>query len=500
MYFYTHVLTDVVLGEYSSGTEQASMPAINASASFQAATGSTISYSGVDQGEGANLSSSGFTSYVTGTQPRSVTRLTASSTTADGLTNSSTSYAVSGTGTFTIAPIGSSTGVDTFSWSQPATQTTVITAAWTASRGTIITQLTASASATTSNPTSTVSATASGTTLVPIYAIDRVTAQRWYVAKQHPPPLRRAAWGFAITGDTSSGVVATLAVGTNSYLSDFAAGTSLSTDDFDAGSSDYTYSLAFSSTLFSGRSISASSSAAGQISAARLSLSGGNVVWSSTWGQGLSVSPDVSGLNLLAGVAENLSSISVWTTPSVHAQTSFCWSYLSSSWILHASSLLGTSTSTYTVGVSVTGSPQTATEDAVFSFNADPGGTFFLSSAILGPAIPAETLGLNAISVSSLTGTAGVHAFSTGRLSAVASSGSKTFSSSASEQISCGVGSAFPLTYDASLLSMAARIPALTVETATFRVFGATNLSAPPLFSANLWNEAAQADPYQVST
>lgn len=432
-----------------------------------------------------------------GTYPRSVSTIPMSVTESYP---SGGTYTTSST-TVELSPKGSSTGVDSWSWEDYGNASYSFTTGWTGSSGSDTTFLSATATGTTTH-SGYVTRTLSGTTLVPLFAPYQATVRRWYVQREHPyrhlgsPPLspvaRRVGRGYAATGT----FVSSLTAGANSYLSDLSLGSTASTDVFVTNADTYTTAR----TGWSGRSITSSRSAVPQISAVRKSLLGSHVVWDGSWGSTLSVTPDVSGLSLLAPVAQNLSSIRVWRGRSVHGGTTFAWSHQSSSWRLWATSSSGTSSSSYRVSLSLSGSLQTVTAVAYESIPFETFNAQALTTAVLGPLIPATTLDLHVISVSSLTSASGAQGVYASFLDSSASSTSRSFSVSQSELLSLGTGSAFPATYASSRLPWAARLPAFTHETTTWSALPLFDLmdenpgGIPALLKNARWNEAGRAE------
>lgn len=456
------------------------------------------------------------TSYSYGTQPNSVSSIPFSSTrsfviyTFDSSTGGFEETFSSATGT--LGPRGSSTGVDSFSYTYRPTKTYGFTHTWQGSRDGSITQLTAAGTATTENTTATATGSASGTTLVPIFAIDLPTVQRWYGQRQHPPPLRRVMQAFAPLDDSSQVYLKTIAAGSNRYLSDqkiasttssFVATNSISSPIPTPGTT--TFSSSAYSTQFSGISASSSVSGVAKISAQRKAFFSNNVLVGTSLGDGISLASSVNGLPLMASIGFNLSSLSVFTSAHVIDSTTFFWRHESSSWVLHARSTSDDTTSTYTIGWSVTGMASSGTENA-----ANGTGRFV---NILGPRHPVSLSNFNVISVSTLTNVSGNHVFYTAWPHTTSLPASSfTLAGSSSQEVTIGSGPGIFCTYPASSLTVYSAQPAFTIQTVTWvggpvqfldatGIIGASSNpgSIPALSSNSKWNEAGRFDAPSVS-
>lgn len=490
MYSYTHVLTALERSVEDSYSE--SQFGILAYGSGSSHTKADISTTNRFSDIGLSFSGggSGRTEYISGTYPRSVSAITASWTTFSSETTASSTqyqvaYTTSSSDTFVVFPIGSSTGVDSWTYTNPSTETYQFTTSWVGLRGGSSTALTASASGTRTNSI-TVTNTISGTTLVPVFAIDRATAPRWFVARQSPPPLRKVALAYAVTGDSSSAVVTQLLPGSHSWLTDFALQSTSSTDGF----IDSIYSSGVSETYWAGKSIHSSGSFVPALDAARKNAVSVAML-SGSFGLEITASPAVPGSFWTASVASGLASASIWTSALVVSSKTYRWSHQSSSWVLHGSSKTGSSLSTFTIAVGLSGLPSTSTIYATEGIG--------LTTALLGPLVPLTQESFNILSISSKTTGSGHQASYHSFLQTSSGSSLQTFSGSSSEVSTIGTGSNFPATYDRSLLRWGARVPVFTMSTQTFNTSGNTaNLVLPSLYSAAKWNEAGRGDAVSV--
>jgi len=502
MFFYTHVVSDGAnqLKTYSASGATTNTDFSPTQTSFSrtqySSTGSGQVYRSTNAVDNFGGFDSGYekTSYLYGTQPRSVAALTASSsqstyynqqfpvTTIDSSTSS----------TFTIAPVGSSTGVDSITYTEPATGTTQFSQEF-ATIGTSTLSGTASATTTLSGSTRTLTLS-NITTLVPLFALNMPTIQRWYEARENPPGLRRAGIAFAATHTASTSDVQGLATGSNSYASDLSFGTSSSSTSDGTTVQDLAENTNEGETYFTGRRASLTGwTATGVLSAARRSLAGPAFVSQTNIGSAITFSPSLAA-TWTAGVsvAAGIQSAEIFTNAKVYASTTFRWKHESSSWRLHASSSNTSTTSFYTVAVGISGSANTNTSPAFEIIG--------VTTAILGPAHPFSALSLNELSVSTLLAdTSGVSAFYSSRnaLSAGSSSTFVTASSSATTQLGSGSGFA-PATFADSLLTWAVAQVAASVQTTTWSKDFDGEGYIPSIYRASKWNEAGRADPVSV--
>lgn len=507
MFFYTHVVSD---GANQLKTYSASGATTNTDFSPTQTSFSRTQYSSTGSGQVyrstnavGNLGEfdSGYekTSYLYGTQPRSVAALTASSsqstyynqqfpvTTIDSSTSS----------TFTIAPVGSSTGVDSITYTEAATGTTQFSQVF-ATVGT--STLSGTATATTTLGGSTRTLTLSNvTTLVPLFALNMPTVQRWYEARANPPGLRGAGIAFAATHTASTSAVQGLAAGSNTFATDLSFGSSTSsssngaTAPFDgtAGQSERSQT---GETYFTGRRVSSTGwTATGVLSAARRSLAGPAFVSQTGIGSAITFSPSMTATwTGGVSVAQGIQSANIFTNARVHASTTFRWKHESSSWRLHATSSNTSTTSFYTVAVGISGSANTNTSPAFEIIG--------VTTAILGPAHPFSALSLNELSVSTLLAdTSGVSAYYSSRNASSAGSSSTFVTASSSATTQLGSGSGFsPATFADSLLTWAVAQVAASVQTTTWSSSFDGEGSIPSIYRASKWNEASRGDPVSV--
>jgi hypothetical protein len=517
MFFYTHVLSqDFALektSSYSIATENSELSPTMTSqtANFYSSTGSGQIYRSNTGADNLGGFDSGYakTSYVFGTAARSVTGRTASS-------SESTSYLQqfpvttinnSTSSTFTIGPIGYSTGVDSITYTALGTGTTSFVQEF-ATIGSSTLSGTASATTTLTGSTRTLTLS-NATTLVPLFALAMPTVQRWYEARQNPsapdaetwrpPGLRAAGIAFAPTHTASSSAVQPLAAGSNRFASDlaFASSSSSSTDgvtapfDGTAGLTEYSQT---GETYFTGsRASSTGWTATGILGATRRRLSGDHFVSGQSISASLTFANSISGAwTSGASVALGLRSASIFTDLKRAGSTAYRWSYQSSSWRLHATSFNSSTSGSYTIAAGLSGAETTATQLAV-----DING---VTSAILGPESPFTLLSLNELSVSThYSGTAGASVFYSSANSSSAASASTMTAASSSYTTRLGSASGFaPATYDGSLLSWAVAQVAASIQTATWSSSFEGEGAIPSIFSASKWNEAGRADPVSV--
>jgi hypothetical protein len=508
MFFYTHVISqDFALektNSYDIATEntEGSPTLSSQTATFYASTGSGQIYRSNTIANNLGGFDSGYnqTSYVFGTAARSVTERTASSSESTSFNQNFplTTIISSTSSTFTIAPAGSSTGVDSITYTAFGTGTTSFVQNF-STIGSSTLSGTASATTTITGSPRTLTLS-NATTLVPLYVLDMPTVQRWYEARQNPPPLRAAGIAFAPTNTASSSAVQPLAAGSNRFASDlaFASSSSSSTDgatapfDGTAGQSEYSQT---GETFFTGgRASSTGSTATGILDASRRfiigtafvtegSISGSAITYensiTATWTSG-------------AKIADGLFSASIFTDNKVYESTTFRWEHVSSSWRLQATSSNTLTTTSYTVSVGFSGAATTASTYATAGVG--------VTSAVLGPLLPFTGSSLNVLTAfTSFTGTAGASVFYSSRNSTSASSSSTVTSASSSQTTQMGTASAFvPATYAASVLTWAVAQVAASISTGTWSSSFEGEGAIPSIFSADKWNEAGRGDPVAV--
>ena len=508
MFFYTHVVSQDFAAEKTASQSNATentdyFPTQTSnSGSSYSSTGSGQIYQSDTFGGNLGEFASGYqkTSYAFGTAARSVTARTASSSQSTSYNEQFqvTTINTSTSSTFTISPVGSSTGVDSVTYTEAATGTTQFTQVF-ATAGT--STLSGTASATTTLGGSTRTLTLSNvTTLVPLFVLDMPTVQRWYEARAYPPGLRGAGIAFAGTHVSGTGAVAGLSAGSNAYATDLSFGSfsSSSSDgatapfDGTAGQSERSQT---GETYFTGsRRSSTGWTATGVLSAARRSLAGPAFISQTGIGSAITFSPSITATwTGGVSVAQGIQSANIFTNARVHASSTFRWKHESSSWRLHATSSNTSTTSSYTVAVGISGSAST---EAFLALN-----IIGATTAILGPAHPFTALSLNELSVSTfLSDTSGVSAYYLSRNASSAGSSSTfvTASSSATTQIGSGSGFA-PATFADSLLTWAVAQVAVSVQTSTWSKSFDGEGSIPSIYRASKWNEAGRGDAVSVN-
>jgi hypothetical protein len=507
MFFYTHVLSqDFALektSSYSNATENTDFsPTISSgTGTFYSSTGSGQIYRSNTVADNLGGFDSGYakTSYVFGTAARSVTGRTASSSESTYYNQQFpvTTINTSTSSTFTIGPIGSSTGVDSITYTALGTGTTSFVQEF-ATIGSSTLSGTASATTTLTSSTRTLTLS-NATTLVPLFALSMPTVQRWYEARQNPPALRAAGIAFAPTHTASSSAVQPLAAGSNRFASDLAFASSSSsstagaTAPFD-GTAGQTEHSQTGETYFTGsRASSTGWTATDVLSAVRRALPGPAFVSQTEIGSAITFSPSIAATwTGGVSVAQGIQSANIFTNARVHASTTFRWKYESSSWRLHATSSNSATTSSYTVAAGVSGSASTDTSPAFQIIG--------VTTAILGPVHPFTALSLNELSVSTLlSDTSGVSAYYSSRNASSAGSFSTLVTASSSATTRLGFGSGFaPATFADSLLTWAVAQVAASIQTATWSSSFEGEGAIPSIFSASKWNEAGRADPVSV--
>jgi hypothetical protein len=507
MFFYTHVVSQDFAAESTTSvfedwqnTENFPTQTTYSATTYHVTKSGEISVSDT-YADNLGFYKSGYekTSYAFGTASRSVTARTASSSISTyrndiapfTLVNTSTSS------TFTIGPAGSSTGVDSITFTARGTTTTQFTQNF-ATAGASIISGTASATTTITGSTRTLTLS-NATTLVPLFVLSMPTVRRWYEARSNPPILRGAGIAFAATHTAATSAVQGLAAGTNSYASDLSFGSSSSSSDngfvypFD-GTAEISHEAKSGHTFFTGSKISTTAwRATGLLGAIRRQLVGPAFISQTGIGSDMTFSPSITATwTGGVSVAQGIQSANIFTNNRVHASTTFRWKHESSSWRLHATSSNTSTTSSYTVAVGISGSAST---EAFLALN-----IIGATTAILGPAHPFTALSLNELSVSTLlSDTSGVSAYYSSRNASSAGSSSTfvTASSSATTQIGSGSGFA-PATFADSLLTWAVAQVAVSVQASTWSKSFDGEGSIPSIYRASKWNEAGRGDAVSV--
>lgn len=440
------------------------------------------------------------TSYET-SYPISVTQITASRSWGETWNDefrSPISGAYSSSTTLTFQVSHSSTAVGSITYTVPQTSTSIFTQIF---RSIGTSTLLGTASATTTNTQTQTLTLSNATTLAPILALELPKLERWFVARENPPGLRRAALAFAAT-HTGTSVIASLSAGSHSYRTDFESSSISSTDGYtfnstevnSAGGATVNDLEGSTTTYFAARSPSSTGwTATDVLSAVRRALPGPAFVSQTEIGSAITFSPSIAATwTGGVSVAQGIQSANIFTNARVHASTTFRWKYESSSWRLHATSSNSATTSSYTVAAGVSGLASTDTSPAFQIIG--------VTTAILGPAHPFTALSLNELSVSTLlSDTSGVSAYYSSRNASSAGSFSTLVTASSSATTQLGSGSGFaPATFADSLLTWAVAQVAASVQTATWSSYIDGEGSIPSIFRASKWNEASRGDPVSV--
>lgn len=500
MFFYTHVLNSQLAKSYSeSGAttyeDAEATESATESGSFFTRSGLISTYTegeGFFNGVGGGVDKDfAYTSYSYGTRPTSITSASATTGIPDGSGGTSS-------GTISIFPSGSSTGVDSLTHTTPPTTTAAFSQTfWTLGTGTNTTLLSGTVSGTSTTTGASTLTLSSATCLVPLFVIAMPTVQRWYEARDNPNPtgLRKAGIAFAATHSAGTATVVGLSPGTNSYMADLgfmtdASGTvtGFNTDGIaEGGSTDETY--------FTGKRASVTAwTASNLLSAHRGVISESACISGTEMGEAFTFSPPVDATWTQGiSIANQVFAPRIFTDRKVVDSTTFAWKYQSSSWRLHASSTNTSTTSTYTVAVGLSGNATTDTGNAIQAIG--------VTTAVLGPLLPFTLSALNVVSVTTrFTDTAGASAYFSSQNSATASSSSSMVTASSSATVSMGSSPAFlPGSYENSLLTWAVANVAVSISTSTWSSLFDGEGSIPSIYRASKWNEASRGDPVSVN-
>ena len=400
------------------------------------------------------------------------------------------------TDTFGLPPDGSSTGVDSITYTISPTSTYQFSQSFSViGSGTDTTFISGTASATKTTTGSSTVTLESVTTLVPVFHISMPTVRRWYVAREIPSTTPRAvAIAFAATHTSGTAVISRLSNGSNSFANDLSYGTSSSSSSNTLGDAET------GSTFITGKQMSQTNyRATGIVSALRKVLVGNGVISSNSIAGEITYNPTISeDWTSGASVSPHLFSFNIFTQAKSTSDTSgggtYAWSYQSSSWKLYATTSNSSTSSSYSIAYGTSGSASTTTQNATKSIG--------VTTAILGPEIPLTISSFNQLSVSTrFTGSSGEASadFSSFNKSfeSSASSVSTSYSGSSSTTIDFGSGTSLaPVTYENSLLSWYVANVVASISTQT--VSGYPNGSIPSLFKASKWNEASRGDSVSV--
>lgn len=464
---------------------------------IQSSTTDSRSYTGPLESFAFGHSASFKTSYSFGTAPRSVTSRQASST--HQFTNSSTSDFV--TGTLSLGVAGSSTGVDSVTYTISPTSNTTITQNYTTvGSGTSSFVLSATASATTTVTGAITQTISNVTTLVPFFAISVPTVQRWYVARQLPPPLRKVALAFAATHTAGVEPVAGLSTGSNSYFSDLGISSTSQSMVFAYDTGPVLYasdSITHLGVSYKYLTSTQSSFASGIFSAARNAFLSSAFLSNGSVSASLIFTPSVAeDWTTGAQVAENLFVPSIFTerktATGMTATTFYQWKY-DSSWKLQTTITNSSTSSSGTIAVSLNGTTSLDTQTALT--------TVGVTTAVLGPKLPITASSADQVSLTTVH-TGGSSAFYSGRNNTQTGSTSSLIGLSSSTVLSFGSG-----TFENTFLPYAAANGVWDISTSlsnnltiseTGMVFGNENASIPSIYRASKWNEAGRGDPVSV--
>jgi hypothetical protein len=436
-------------------------------------------------------------SYSTGTYPRSATSYEVTDFESTASTDGGNGGQTVGSAVFGL----SSTGVDSHTFTAPATQTHSFTTQWFSNAGTT---LSGSASATRTTTGSRTLTMTGVTTLVPAAVPASFVEKRRFVARELPfgslpEGLRRVALAYGASEITATGslTVGSLQTGEQTYNSTRLVSTSTSSTD--------TAATSYSTKYIRQTAHASSAMGAGRVTAARkrfsgtvfYDLSGSSGSAMAQTGSDQAINPTVAPtfVEFVSIAPDNVLSRRVFTQPESMTQGSaysiggssaiLNWSYLSSSWQLLAT-LKNSDTSTTTqISLLTSAAASTTTEAATTALG--------LSTCVLGPRLPFATSGLPDVSVSlsaslntSRTFVIQQGAGTTG--SAVSSSSAYAVSSSSS--FSNGTAN--------SNLSFFASAPAVSISTSSvndFEIFGQSDVT---IYRNSKWNEAGTSDTISV--
>ena len=511
MYSYTHIIASgLIRTESGAGGSTYDVPATEAGESAAGATTQTglisASYSGQASFDGNPFpidSGFSYTSYSYGTRPRSVVSI--SGTTADNTI----------TGTISIFPTGSSTGIDSFTYTDFSTVTSEFTQIFrtfstSSGSGTStssgISVLSGTASATSKATNSTMTFTLSEvTTLVPVFAESLATVQRWYVDRQHPfgtDQLRSVAIAFAPTHVSGQTAIVSLNTGANTYASDLSFSTTNSSSSF--GFTSQESNAAQSENRRTGETYVTGIDAQKEywfandvLIASRKAISGNAFIASNSLFSSINFNSTISAdWTNGVSVAFGIKSASIFTNLETVDSTTFQWKYSSSSWILHATSTNTSTSSTYTISLSFDGAISTSSENAMLLIGC--------TTALRGPYYPFTVESLNEISVSTIRDdTDGKSAYYSSVVSSLASSESTIINSSSSITTSFSssdsVSGFSPMKFENSLLSWAVANIVASISTNTWSTGYAERGVIPSIYQAAKWNEASRGDPVIVN-
>lgn len=483
MFAYTHVLSNLTVGSSYSSTDTNNF----ASEHTMISGGGATYFSSTKQDAQTEVREIIY-SYPTGTRPGSITKETYSITYRTGLTNPSvTQVDTSYPSTADFYSIGQSTGVDSYTYTFPATSSAGFTSTWLAKNGNGL-QTTLSATGTrVATTTGAQSGSITGvTTLVPLFHNLQGVA-RWYVARQLPPPLRRAALAFGASNTTGTAAIISLSAGSHNNGRDSMLGTSSSVD---GGDSSGTTAVYYTSARLSATSFGFS------VSASRKRPVNDCFYTDGSFFSGISYSPAVTGAAWTSGasIAENVVGASIFTTPKQVGSLSYVWINQNGSWQLR----VGDGSTTQSVAVVGQGEVQTTDQAAEHVIG--------VTTAVLGPLIPFSAADFNVLSFTSYIDTEHTTAgcvFYTQPNSQSAISASTSIANSSSATARMGNASLGVASYDNSLLTGLVGQVMFSVSSETQATIGNAYMfhageagldESVGLFRASKWVEAGILD------
>lgn len=395
---------------------------------------------------------------------------------------------------------GYSTGVDSHTFTAPATQTYSFTTQYFSNTATTLSASAAATRTTTGSRTLTMSGV---TTLVPIPGFSDWMETRWFVARELPfgaSGLRKVGLAYGIGevgGTTGSRTVASLSTGAQTYNS--TRNVSTSTSDT-LGTTKYIRLTTYGAVAMG----------AGRATARRRRYQGGAFFGTNgTSGTAMSwdffnqmvnptIAPDFSPfVSIGAGVfSRRIFTQIERSIGSSHysiagSSAYLCWSYISSSWKLFATKTNSTTSTTLEISLLTSSSAQTTTGGATIAIglvnNSNSPATF-----ILGPLVPFSTLSFNEISVTRSASNYTSRTF-------VLFSGSGTTGTAASSSSAHAASTSFSFSDGTtnSNLPFYASAPAVSITTSSVDAFYVNGFDVT-IYKNSKWNEAGRGDPVSV--
>lgn len=397
-----------------------------------------------------------------------------------------------------------STGVDSHTFTAPATQTHSFTTQYFSNTATT---LSASATATTTTTGSRTLTMTGVTTRVPAALPDSFNETRWFVARElpfgsSPSGLRRVGLAYGIGtvgGSTGSRTVASLLTGAQTYNSTRFVSTSSSSTN--TNFSDDT-ATSYSTKYIRKTVYETSAMGAGQATARRRRYDGsaafglnGTSEGAMSWDGDQMISPTVApAFSPFVSIASNVLSRRIFTEIESATDTSrysiggssamLAWSYLSSSWRLLATKTNDSASTTIEISLLTSASAATTTAAATTAVG--------LTTAILGPLLPFSASSFRDISV---TQSASINTSRT----FVMMSGSGTSGTAASASSAHAASTSFSFSDGTtnSNLAFYASAPAISVSTSSTRFFDVFAYDVT-IYQNSKWNEASRGDAVSV--